>query len=51
MMKSPSVRRIDAKLGAGKPHVYSKPECCVDADCLDDEKPICEENICIAGCS
>ncbi len=31
-------------------HVCSKPECCVDADCVDDDKPICEENICKAGC-
>jgi hypothetical protein len=50
MMISPSVRRIYAKLGAGKSHVCSKPACCVDADCVDDDKPICEENICKAGC-
>ncbi len=31
-------------------HVCSKPECCVDSDCLDVDKPICEENICKAGC-
>ncbi len=47
MMISPSVRKY-AKLAAGNSHVCSKPESCVDSDCLDDDKPICEENICKA---
>jgi len=32
-------------------HVCVDPECCVDKDCLNPDKPICsEDNLCIAGC-